>query len=231
MKEWKFLLLPAVVSLLTFGVVYLNHRYVLGVRETNPLHYAAPLLTAFAFGVLVTLLLKFYLLLKEKERKLKELALTDELTGLPNRRALMEMLELEIERARRHRRPLSFALLDLDDFKQINDTYGHLVGDRVLRELAFLIRRNLRSTDVVGRFGGEEFMIIMPETDFNRAVYIMERIRRSTEQTFFDPVGSLSISIGVTEFREEDTLQTLIARADEHLYTAKREGKNRVVAG
>jgi len=217
MKEWKFLLLPAVVSLLTFGVVYLNHRYVLGVRETNPLHYAAPLLTAFAFGVLVTLLLKFYLLLKEKERKLKELALTDELTGLPNRRALMEMLELEIERARRHRRPLS--------------TYGHLVGDRVLRELAFLIRRNLRSTDVVGRFGGEEFMIIMPETDFNRAVYIMERIRRSTEQTFFDPVGSLSISIGVTEFREEDTLQTLIARADEHLYTAKREGKNRVVAG
>ncbi len=231
MRGWRLVLLPVAVALLTLGVVYLNHRFVLGIREMDPLHFTVPLLSGFAFGVALALLLKFYLHLRDKERRMKELALTDELTGLPNRRALVEMLEHEIERARRHRRPLALALLDLDDFKHINDTYGHLVGDLVLSELAALIRRNLRSTDIVGRFGGEEFMIIMPDTDFNTAVKVVERLRFSTEKTYFEPVGSVSISVGVTEFREGDGVEDLIARADENLYTAKREGKNRVIAG
>lgn len=231
MRGWKLALLPGAVALLTLGIVYLNHRFVLGIRETDPLHFTLPLFYGFAFGAVLAVLLRFFFLLRDRERKMKELALTDELTGLPNRRALVEMLKHEIERARRHRRPLALALLDLDDFKQINDTYGHLVGDLILSELASLIKRNLRSTDVIGRFGGEEFMIIMPDTDFNTAVRVVERLRLSTEKTYFEPVGSVSISVGVTEFREGDRVEDLIARADENLYTAKREGKNRVIAG
>ncbi len=231
MRDIKLALLPVGASLTTFLIVFLNHRFVLGVRDAEPVHYIAPLLTGFAFGAAIAVILRLHALLKEKERKLKELALTDELTELPNRRALMEILELEVERARRHGRPLSLALLDLDDFKQINDTYGHLTGDTVLRELAGVVRRSLRSTDVVGRFGGEEFMIIMPETEFSTAIRVLERVRLAIERTYFEPVGSVSVSIGVTEFREGDTVQDLIGRTDENLYTAKREGKNRVIAG
>jgi diguanylate cyclase (GGDEF)-like protein len=203
----------------------------MGVEDTEPYQYIVPFLVGLLFGGTFSLLIHFYGALKLREEELKEIASTDSLTGLPNRRSVLEYLKFEINRAKRKKVPLSIAILDVDDFKQINDTFGHMVGDRVLKELAILLRKNLRSGDVVGRFGGEEFVVVFPETELITATKIMERIRRVIENTYFEPVGSVSISVGVTEFREGDTLEDLLKRADEKLYQAKREGKNRVVVG
>ncbi len=203
----------------------------MGIESTEFYQYIVPFLVGLVFGVVLSMLIHLHSSLKDKERELKELATTDTLTKLPNRRTILDFLEFEVNRARRNRSRLSVALIDLDDFKTINDTYGHLVGDQVLRELASLIRGNLRSTDMVGRYGGEEFIVVMPETDFTTAAGVVERLRKVVEETFFEPVGSVSISVGLTSLREGDSVESLLRRADEFLYRAKREGKNRVIAG
>ncbi len=210
---------------------YVHHRFILGIERTEPYQYAVPLIVGLLFGLVLSLLVHLYSSLKEKERELRKLASTDPLTGLPNKRILMEFLEFELNRAKRKGTPLSVAVFDIDDFKQINDTYGHLAGDQILRALAGVVRKNLRSTDIVGRFGGEEFVVIMPETDLKTAVRVMERLRRTVEETYFEPVGNLSISVGITELKSDDDTESLLRRADEKLYQAKREGKNRVLAG
>ncbi|WP_457601199.1 GGDEF domain-containing protein [Hydrogenivirga sp.] len=210
---------------------YIHHRFVMGIESTEFYQYIVPFLVGLVFGVVLSMLIHLHSSLKDKERELKELATTDTLTKLPNRRTILDFLEFEVNRARRNRSRLSVALIDLDDFKTINDTYGHLVGDQVLRELASLIRGNLRSTDMVGRYGGEEFIVVMPETDFTTAAGVVERLRKVVEETFFEPVGSVSISVGLTSLREGDSVESLLRRADEFLYRAKREGKNRVIAG
>ena len=169
----------------------------------------------------------------EKDRLFKSvqnLAITDELTGLFNRRRLMEQARLELERAIRFERSVSFVMLDIDYFKRVNDTYGHLVGDEVLRALADLIRENVREIDVVGRYGGEEFAVLMPETVLEEAHAVAERLRLETERMQVATEAAeiaVTISLGVaTTLGQVIDLDTLITDADNALYTAKDAGRN-----
>jgi diguanylate cyclase (GGDEF)-like protein len=167
----------------------------------------------------------------------EEQALTDSLTGLYNYRFFQESLQRELSRASRSRAPLSLIVLDLDNFKVINDSYGHGVGDRVLRHLADLIQRHSRKANVVVRYGGDEFCIIVPEGDLDTARAVAERvlseIRNSpyADEAHGVPPQALSVSAGVTAYRpEEDNAFSFFKRADENLLNAKRTGKDRVVA-
>lgn len=165
------------------------------------------------------------------KKKLERLARTDSLTDLYNRQYLMERLENEMSRTRRYKRPLSLIMLDLDHFKEVNDRYGHLAGDAVLASTASIVSSTLRETDFAGRYGGEEFVIVMPETDIQGASEYAERLRRTMEGRKHEiPQGekiSVTFSAGVAEMSGGDT-EELIALADEALYRAKSSGRNRV---
>ncbi len=163
----------------------------------------------------------------------QDLAVTDKLTGLRNRRLFDDRLAEEIQRAARYAKPLSLLLFDIDDFKRVNDTYGHPAGDLVLQSLGQFFPGQLRQVDLAARYGGEEFTIILPETDFVGAKLVAERIRRSVAKSPIKlPDGreiSLTVSVGVACFPVcGDTVRTIIEHADQALYTAKQEGKNRV---
>jgi len=168
--------------------------------------------------------------LDEKNQALEILSVTDRLTGLANRRKLEAAIQTELLRARRYGKPFSVIMLDVDRFKVINDTHGHQQGDDVLMQLAALLRRNARETDVVGRWGGEEFLIICPETNLHLVAALAERYRHELEQHDFGPVGKVTSSFGVATMHEGDDLATLVRRADEALYRAKQSGRNRVEA-
>jgi diguanylate cyclase (GGDEF)-like protein len=167
-------------------------------------------------------------------QELEERATTDGLTRLYNRRHFMERAESEFERSRRYRRELSVFLIDADHFKSINDTHGHEAGDRALRALASACREGLRHLDVIGRYGGEEFVVLLPETSAALAYEAAERLRHSIEQMQIPlPEGKvrLTVSIGVaTAGAETETVAALINQADRALYEAKRNGRNRVAA-
>lgn len=171
---------------------------------------------------------------EELLEEMKELARTDELTGLANRRELMRRLEEEVTRARRYGNPLSFAILDLDHFKPVNDRYGHQVGDRVLRRIGELLDERTRSPDGAGRYGGEEFGLVLPESTGEEAVALSERILESVRELAFEADGrefGLTASIGVAGLEDaEEPTERLIEAADEALYRAKEEGRDRVVA-
>ncbi|MEJ6784674.1 PleD family two-component system response regulator [Aminobacter sp. Piv2-1] len=165
-----------------------------------------------------------------------EMAVTDGLTGLHNRRYLDGHLPKLFERAIARRRPLSVMITDLDRFKQVNDTYGHDGGDEVLREFARRMRKSVRGIDLACRFGGEEFVIVMPDTDGALAEVVAERIRKEVAQTPFAVSGAakpipVTVSVGVSSLRQEgDSVAGLMKRADLALYDAKTAGRNRVVA-
>lgn len=165
-------------------------------------------------------------------QEVQSLALTDPLTGLQNRRSLFELGRVEFARAKRMERPFCCMLLDLDHFKQINDVYGHLVGDQVLQEFAKRCSHSVREVDLVGRYGGEELIILLPETDRKTSMQVAERLRSSIASSpirIFDKNISVTVSIGVAAQDENTTdLETLIARADQAMYIAKHKGRNRV---
>jgi two-component system cell cycle response regulator len=167
-------------------------------------------------------------------RRLELLAHTDPLTELLNRRALIDRLSAEMERVRRYESNVSVLLIDLDHFKRVNDTHGHLVGDDVLMEVAALLQRAVRTVDVVARYGGEEFVVVLPETGVQGATSFAERIRELIEEhDFVAAIGNnldLTASIGVATFPSEgmETADDFFARADQALYRAKAEGRNRV---
>ena len=162
--------------------------------------------------------------------ELKKLAATDQLTGAFTRLKFEEIIKREMERAKRYGDPLSLIMFDIDDFKTINDTHGHIVGDQVLRTVADSIRKYIRNVDFFVRWGGEEFMIISSESALNNAYALAERLRKSIGDQKFEQVGAVTVSFGVTEFRKSDDDGTFVRRADEALYTAKGKGKNRVEA-
>jgi len=174
--------------------------------------------------------------LLQANRKLEVLATTDPLTGIANRRKMTEQIAQELERARRFHHPLSLLMIDIDHFKRINDTYGHEVGDQAIIQTATLLTANLRAVDMVARFGGEEFVLLMPETHIAVAVHAAERLREQAAglrlRTEFGVEVELTISIGVAAADPHgtpDTPSSLLVRSDKALYRAKKEGRNRVV--
>lgn len=164
---------------------------------------------------------------------IQDQAIHDELTGLYNRRYLIGAVNGEVRRAERSSEMFCLLLLDIDYFKRINDTFGHLAGDRVLKQLSQTVLGQLRMIDCFGRYGGEEFILLMPQTDLKGALIAAERIRHDIEQINFDIGGvktTISVSIGVAELFDGETSEQVIARADLALYAAKDGGRNKVVA-
>jgi diguanylate cyclase (GGDEF)-like protein len=174
--------------------------------------------------------------LLQANRKLEELATTDPLTGIANRRKMTEQIAQELERARRFHHPLSLLMIDIDHFKRINDTYGHDVGDQAIIRTATMLTSQLRAVDLAARFGGEEFVLLMPETHIAVAVHAAERLRERAAQLVVRAESGLevglTISIGVAAADPHgtpDSPSSLLVRADKALYRAKKEGRNRVV--
>lgn len=166
------------------------------------------------------------------EERLNELATTDVLTGLLNRREFFRFLEQEIERSRRYAAPFSCVMADLDHFKQINDRFGHIIGDQALARAAAAMRSALRRSDILARTGGEEFMALLPETELAGALEVAEKIRQGVEQAELHSSGlrvAVTVSLGCAEFRSQEALNDFYARLDRQLYAAKNQGRNRVV--
>lgn len=191
---------------------------------------AHPIILGFLFGVLGTVR-------KEKDKQVEKLidqlyrlSNIDALTGLNNRRSFIESYHKESARVERTERELSILLIDLDHFKRINDDYGHNVGDEILRATGNHLKSHARVYDLPARWGGEEFVLLLPQTDESQALSIAERIRK-TFSVLPTPVSDLSVtaSIGVTQFYSGDTLENFTERADRALYQAKEDGRNRSV--
>ncbi|MGE5622871.1 MAG: GGDEF domain-containing protein [Bacillota bacterium] len=164
--------------------------------------------------------------------RMRELVYEDQLTGCLNRRGLVAVLERELARAERRQAPLCVALLDLDDFKKLNDTHGHCAGDAALVHLVRMAKAALRKTDVIGRFGGEEFMIVLPDTPLDDAMQALARVQSALRGQAFvheEACVPVTFSAGVTLCRSGDDQAAPVARADAALYRAKSAGKNRVV--
>jgi diguanylate cyclase (GGDEF)-like protein len=169
--------------------------------------------------------------LKEAYERIEELAELDELTGSFNRRCIMRMLDDEIAHAERTQAPLSVALIDLDWFKRINDTHGHPTGDEVLRTFAITIFANIRNFDKFGRYGGEEFLLVLPGTPHDEAKAILERLRlivAELDWSALSPGMSVTISAGVAMLIQDESSDAILARADSALYAAKARGRNRI---
>lgn len=168
---------------------------------------------------------------EQRAAEQRQRALTDSLTRLPNREAYEEVAAREVQRWQRYQRPLSLAVCDIDLFKSVNDSHGHAAGDEVLRQVAGLLQKRLRGSDFLARFGGEEFVILLPETDQVEAAKVMDSVRELVELSdirFGKQRINVTISIGLSEFRGKDILQSAFTRADRALYQAKLSGRNRV---
>ena len=187
------------------------------------------------------LLLRLRRVLKERQlssertrmmQKLQKLATTDGLTKLYNSRSFYSQLELEVDRYNRYKHPLSLLLLDIDNFKEFNDNFGHLEGDKVLVRFSQIIKSCLRTNDSAYRYGGEEFTVILPETNGEEAKTVAQRIRASLESEKFRPIpnknAKITISIGVTQYFPKEELSAFIRRADKAMYLSKKNGRNRV---
>ena len=172
--------------------------------------------------------------LRKELAQVKEEAITDALTGISNRKAFDATLEHMIYDAREHKTPLCILLADIDHFKQFNDTYGHLVGDKVLRFVAATLKRCVKGGDIAARFGGEEFAVILPRTELTGAATVAEQIRKAIssgqlkDKTSGEAYGKITISIGIAQFFGSDLPYDLIHRADKALYLAKDRGRNRI---
>ena len=159
---------------------------------------------------------------------LKNIAGKDTLTQAYNRAKYEKILSKEVERFNRYSHPFSIILLDIDFFKKINDTYGHIAGDNTLKSLSRFIQESIREMDSLVRWGGEEFIVMASATDLEKAKMLAERLRKLIENQRFDTAGKITISLGVASFRSGDNKDSLVKRADEALYAAKRNGRNRV---
>lgn len=167
--------------------------------------------------------------LSESNRKLESLSITDHLTGCFNRGYLDKTMHRESQRINRYGGHLSLILIDLDDFKQVNDRYGHLTGDRVLIDSCAWVRRHIRETDTLGRWGGEEFVIICPDTDLKQAKTLAEKIRAGVEALKLPQAIHQTLSIGVAQYRPDESIDRWVSRTDQALYLAKHRGKNQVL--
>jgi diguanylate cyclase (GGDEF)-like protein len=222
-----------VLFLYRSAVTLLGHNPMVSLTEATPVHVLSLMVAAIS---MVFMTIGFLTMAKERaEARIARLAMRDALTGVHNRRSILEILAQQMASARRQIKPLCILLLDIDHFKRVNDTHGHLVGDHVLREMTRTVSARLRTEDTVGRYGGEEFLLLLPGVDKVRGLEIAERIRRDiAAMPIRLPSGvqlPLTISIGLTEFdpkRHSDT-DDIVNEADHALYYAKGNGRNRSV--
>ena len=168
--------------------------------------------------------------LEVANKELQRLARTDPLTGIWNRRHFEEALTAEIERARRYAVPVSLVVFDVDHFKSINDQYGHSAGDDILVQLACLVGAHLRVVDLLARWGGEEFVVLIPNNTLASAEIVAEKLRVLIEEALFKPVGRVTASFGVTQINPGDQPEVVFSRADKAMYQAKAAGRNRVMS-
>ncbi len=177
----------------------------------------------FALFVLV-------LLITQTGRLNKDYAAKDDLTGAYNRREVYQALHREMDRAARYNKPFSIILFDVDHFKNINDTYGHIVGDNVLKGIAALVNKTIRRTDCLGRWGGEEFLIVLPETDSAFAARLAEKICEVIRLKRFETINRVTASFGVTTYQPGQDIEAMLHSADTAMYQAKQAGRDRVIA-
>jgi diguanylate cyclase (GGDEF)-like protein len=186
-----------------------------------------------AFSLLIILFIYIAYRLKHSAYlQVKELALRDQLTGLFNRRALHDIFELEMSRVNRNKKTFSIILLDIDHFKVLNDTYGHDYGDIVLQKVASALQDSIRSMDKVARWGGEEFLVFLPETNKEQASHLAEKLRLAVsniELTYQDKLLQVTVSLGVCEYNQQGEYKDMVKQADLGLYKAKETGRNKVV--
>ena len=162
-------------------------------------------------------------------KELENLAAYDKLTGLYNRRKFDELLQIEMDRARRYNGHFSLILCDVDHFKEVNDKYGHLIGDQVLVKITESIKKSIRLSDILARWGGEEFAVLLPHTSQEDAEIVAEKIRYGVEETLFECVGRVTISCGVSQVIDGESRSTLFQRVDNALYRAKERGRYCIV--
>lgn len=224
------------------GIIYLENNMIPGVFNKNRIELLDILSAQLAISIensafyenlehkvkeRTVELFKKNELLKLQNLELERLSTTDQLTGIYNRRYLENQLDNELHRCERYSKNLSLLILDVDKFKTVNDTYGHNIGDEVLITIANTIKSTLRKTDILGRWGGEEFLVILPECD--SPYEIAEKIRTTLEQIDHNRVGSVTASIGISTYMKTDTKTSLVSRADKNLYIAKESGRNKVI--
>jgi len=160
---------------------------------------------------------------------LEKLSTLDPLMQIPNRLSLDTNMKIRYDSYQRYKKIFSLIIIDIDYFKDVNDTYGHLVGDDILKCVSKIVQENIRATDIFGRWGGEEFMITLQSTDINHAEKLAEKIRVATERYEFNVPEQVTVSLGVTEYRSNEDKDSFTKRVDEALYEAKNSGRNRVV--
>ena len=215
----SFLSVPLIVQGELTGVLNMSHSRPKGFTED---HLRMAILVAGQAGSVIQRQLMY--------EEMARLAITDDLTGLVNRRHFQAHLEDEIERARRYGIPFSVVMMDMDNFKQINDTWGHALGDRVLADMGRFLKRSARSCDLVARYGGEEFIFLMPNTDKEHGGMAAERLRAAVGDHIFPRRKKLTVSVGVLACPEDGaTSQEILRRVDRAMYEAKRAGRNRAV--
>lgn len=180
--------------------------------------------------VLSTCLIILVIYINKTQKKLEQLSIYDSLTQLYSRYYIISRMQIENERFMRYKKPYSIIMFDIDHFKRVNDTYGHLIGDMVLRELGSIIKKNIRKIDSAGRYGGEEFLIVLPETKKEQAFIVAEKLRNTVNRNSFPKAGKITISGGVAEVTDDTkSYEDIIRSADKNLYIAKQSGRDRVV--
>lgn len=222
-KVLVYFLYIAVSCLFTSGLNIIHAEYVLNIPLT-PKAFIAPMFAGLLFGYLLARI-------KLLHEQMSLMAFTDPLTNIYNRLHFSNFLEAEIDRVQRYGGTFSLILFDLDQFKKINDEYGHLVGDEILKEVTQVVQAVNRNADIFARYGGEEFIILAPATDTAGARIHAERLREDIESHRFNVINRLTCSFGIAEFqRNHDDVTSLFKRADAALYNAKKFGRNRVEA-
>jgi diguanylate cyclase (GGDEF)-like protein len=188
------------------------------------------IMTTLLFIIYVKRLRRQHWLLKHHSEKLKKLSITDDLTGVGNHRYIMDELVKEVERAARYGSDLCVLMLDIDNFKKINDTKGHLCGDNVLKSIGETLAKRLRNSDRIGRYGGEEFLIILPEQTLDNGLIVAEKLRELISMIKVESCGieSVTASIGVALWKKDEPVESILSRADKAMYLAKESGRNRV---
>ena len=228
----RLLLVSLAVSLYCACCVAQYYNAALIVPHATEIDKLIDLLVALVLATTSITIIAIYVIstYEVEEAKIRQFADEDALTGIYNRRKLYEYLTVELERAKREEVPLLAIMFDLDNFKKINDTHGHSVGDMVLQHTASVVLNQIRSHDFFARYGGEEFFIVLRNTQMANALLVAERIRVKIEQHQYDDGVRATISLGLAMSGGEDSVESLVQRVDEYLYKAKEEGRNCIVS-